>query len=154
MALRLFRHKGFIPGAPTRRTMVVHRSIEGEWKQDLTTVELGRPLSEVLSEITFDEIGTGDPAPHAAWIIDRLSKIGVCFSAGDQGQGSRLLLAGQWLFDSYVGQNDLLSFVQTMIALEILLGARNDRTCSVSMSCFGTDALTLLERAKRTERKY
>src|SRR5829696_4079636 len=97
-------------------------SIEGEWKQDLTTVELGRPLSEVLSEITFDEIGTRDPALHAAWIIDRLRKIGVCFSAGDQGQGSRLLLAGQWLFDSYVGQNDLLSFVQTMIALEILLG--------------------------------
>ena len=37
----------------------------------------------------------------------------------------KLSLAGQWLFDSYVGNNELLSFIQTMVDLEILLGDKN-----------------------------
>jgi hypothetical protein len=37
-------------------------------------------------------------------------------------KAEHILLAGQWLLDSYVGKNELLSFVQTMVAMEILLG--------------------------------
>jgi hypothetical protein len=33
-----------------------------------------------------------------------------------------LLLAAQWLFDSYCGSNELLSFVQGAVVLETLLG--------------------------------
>jgi hypothetical protein len=82
---------------------------------------MGRPLSEAISEIAFDELdGAFEwPRSHADWIKYNLKNIDVCFSAGDQ--NNRMLLAGQWLFDSYIGHNELLSFVQTMIALEILL---------------------------------
>jgi hypothetical protein len=34
----------------------------------------------------------------------------------------RILLASQWLFESYAGKNELLAFVQAMVVLEILLG--------------------------------
>ena len=34
----------------------------------------------------------------------------------------RILLAAQWLFDSYGGTDEMLSFVQAAVVLEILLG--------------------------------
>lgn len=34
----------------------------------------------------------------------------------------KLLLAACWLFDSFCGENELLSFIQTTVSLEILLG--------------------------------
>lgn len=34
----------------------------------------------------------------------------------------KILLACQWLFDSYSGKNELLSFIQTTVVIEILLG--------------------------------
>jgi len=37
----------------------------------------------------------------------------------------KILLASQWFFDSYGGTNELLSFIQTTIAIEILLGEKN-----------------------------
>ncbi len=37
-------------------------------------------------------------------------------------KSDRILLASRWLFDSFIGDNDLLSFVQTTICMEILLG--------------------------------
>lgn len=38
--------------------------------------------------------------------------------------GDRLLNAARWYFDSFCGSNELLSFVQAMIALEILFGEK------------------------------
>jgi hypothetical protein len=37
-------------------------------------------------------------------------------------KSQKIIHAGQWLFEGYVGKNELLSFVQTTIAMEILLG--------------------------------
>ena len=42
-------------------------------------------------------------------------------------EAEKIILASQWLFDSYCGNNELLSFVQTTVVLEILLG---DKTSS------------------------
>lgn len=39
-------------------------------------------------------------------------------------EAEKLLLSACWLFDSYHGENDLLSFIQTTVALEILLGEK------------------------------
>ncbi|MFD6318605.1 hypothetical protein [Methylorubrum thiocyanatum] len=55
------------------------------------------------------------------WQLSCLRKVHDCFSDdGDAGQ--RIRLAGQWLFDSYTGKNELLGFVQAMVCLEILFG--------------------------------
>lgn len=49
-----------------------------------------------------------------------LEQIGMVFKAG--AKGDRIRRAGRWLWDSYQGSNELLSFVQAMVAIEILLG--------------------------------
>lgn len=49
-----------------------------------------------------------------------LNRIGAAFSLGARQE--RLQLAAEWLCDSYASDDQLLTFVQTMVVLEILLG--------------------------------
>lgn len=42
----------------------------------------------------------------------------------NQDKSQKIILASQWLFDSYSGRNELLSFVQTVVVMEILLGEK------------------------------
>jgi len=44
----------------------------------------------------------------------------------------RLLLANQWLLDSYIGDNELMAFVQAMIAMEVLLGGDESKETSLT----------------------
>lgn len=46
--------------------------------------------------------------------------MGIAFSAGPT--ADQIVIASQWLFDSYATRDELLSFVQSMVVLEILLG--------------------------------
>lgn len=48
----------------------------------------------------------------------------VLIRAAFADQEPRLLNAARWFFDSHSGENELLSFVQAMIALEILFGEK------------------------------
>ncbi len=57
------------------------------------------------------------------WVKGGLSDIAQVLTA--QERGERILLASQWLFDSYATKDELLAFVQTMVVLEILLGDEN-----------------------------
>lgn len=50
-----------------------------------------------------------------------LAQIAVILSAPEQAK-RRIVLAAQWLFDSYCGTDELLSFVQAAVVMEILLG--------------------------------
>jgi hypothetical protein len=54
------------------------------------------------------------------WAFNRLRKIGIALSAGPKAEP--IILASQWLFDSLASRDELLSFVQSMVVLEILLG--------------------------------
>jgi hypothetical protein len=51
---------------------------------------------------------------------DRNKLIGSVFT--HKTKAEKIVRAGQWLFDSYCGNNELLSFVQAVVAMEILLG--------------------------------
>jgi hypothetical protein len=42
-----------------------------------------------------------------------------------EARGQKIALAARWLFDAYVGSNNLLSFVQIAVALEILLADKS-----------------------------
>jgi Apea-like HEPN len=56
-----------------------------------------------------------------SWSVRKLQEMKSVFSAaGDKGQS--IILASQWLLDSYTGQDELLNYVQAMVVLEILLG--------------------------------
>jgi hypothetical protein len=57
------------------------------------------------------------------WVSRRLQDIAAVFRSGQR--ADQITLASQWLFDSYSGQDQLLSFVQSMVVLEILLGDKS-----------------------------
>lgn len=98
----------------------VHRKVGSE-----CAVNRRFEVEEVASS-TLEDLGV-DPFPDSFatddskrdWTLKRLREIGAVFSSSN---GKRILLASQWLFDSYSARNQLLSFVQAMVVLEILLG--------------------------------
>lgn len=98
----------------------VHRWSEEDWVID-NKVELESSLSDGLSQLKLnDHNGSLSPAEQIPWVRYNIPSLLICFGNGE-GQ-SRVRLASQWLFDSYFGQNELLSFIQATVALEILLG--------------------------------
>jgi len=54
------------------------------------------------------------------WIRGRLPVLATALR--DEEAADKILLASQWLLDGCAGSNELLSFVQTTVAMEILLG--------------------------------
>lgn len=124
VAVRLLHVKTHRPAPlfsiPKKAHLIVHRKYDADWRI-LTTYELPSDLVE-----TLDKLGIGDadgqikPNQFTSWIESALSKVSTAFR--NPTKSERVLLAGQWLLDSYVGSNELLSFVQTAVAMEILLG--------------------------------
>nr|WP_267965982.1 HEPN domain-containing protein [Halomonas aerodenitrificans] len=49
----------------------------------------------------------------------------VVFASESKKRKSKLLLACQWLYESYCSRSELLSFVQTTVVIEILLGEKS-----------------------------
>lgn len=88
-------------------------------------ISLGTGSSRGINAVKFENFeGQLDTEPQkSAWWLDRLTNITSAFSSGTKGEP--ILLAGQWLFDSSTGQEELLNFIQAMVALEILLGEKS-----------------------------
>lgn len=84
--------------------------------------ELDGDISKTISELRVDDVnGYLDTDEKKARNVNRcIESISKALAAGDV--SGKITLAGQWLFDSYCGQNELLSYIQTTVSLEILLG--------------------------------
>lgn len=107
-------------GGPPKTRLIIHRQEGANWGI-WSTYELPTDLSSTLNALEIDDIdGEIKPEQISGWTKNRLSKITTAFS--NPGKAERVLLAAQWLLDSYVGANELLSFVQTTVAMEIMLG--------------------------------
>ncbi len=124
MAVRLLTAKEeqiFFPfDVPAKSHLIVHRQFGDAW-QIWATFELPSDLSGTLSRLDMDNLDGQIKDDHVAgWIKGRLPIVSIAFQKPDKAE--RVLLAGQWLLDSYIGKNELLSFVQTTVAMEILLG--------------------------------
>lgn len=103
--------------------IIVHRMVDDKW-QVWTTYALPMDLSETLNKLAVDDLDGGlDSSQIGDWIKQRISLISSAFE--NIHKAERILLAGQWLLDSYMGKNELLSFVQTTVAMEILLGDKS-----------------------------
>ncbi len=123
IAIRLLKVEYSYQIASPKMRFIIHRNIEGKWIID-ETEELTENLSSTISDLVFHDLdGKLDNDPKKKlWMLTCLSKLKKVFRNKDQTETEKLILAGQWFFDSYLGRNELLSFVQTMVALEILLG--------------------------------
>jgi hypothetical protein len=113
---------GLLVGATVRSYLIVHRREDDKWVV-WTTLELPQDISETLNNFEVNDLdGKIDASQIGGWISDRFKLISCAFRNASKAE--KVLLAGQWLLDSYVGKNELLSFVQTTVALEILLGEK------------------------------
>ena len=115
----------FGPPSPMKYHLLVHRDMNSHAEIWLKP-ELPPEFSEVLGQLDIEDFKEqlGTPMQNSnsqsAIVKAGLSTISAAFRKPDQ--AARVLLAAQWLIDSYTGRNDLLSYVQAAVAMEILLG--------------------------------
>ncbi len=126
VALRLFQIERVytalvLGGGPRKSHFFVHKKSNDVWEIDGKIV-LEDHHAATFNFIKLDELGgkIDNEGKKAAWAARQLSRMRILFSSGEN--GTKIVRASRWLFDSYTGQDELLSFVQSMIVLEILLG--------------------------------
>lgn len=120
IALRWARTGMSYSFTPPKRHLIVYRGVNEGWEQerpqempaDVANAIAGLGLSKVLGGQTErDRVG---------YLRSELSRLRAAFVRRQDCRG--VLLAAQWLFDSWATSNRLLGFVQAMVAIEALLG--------------------------------
>jgi len=120
-AIRAFDEITSYSFSTVKHRVYVHEKDAETWKL-YTSFELDEALSNLISNLKIDDLeGTlQTDEQKSGFISNRFRLLKVATSQPSINE--RVLLAGRWLLDSYLGKNELLSFVQSAVALEILLG--------------------------------
>jgi hypothetical protein len=121
IAIRLFKIDKKYRSTPTKANFYIHKYENDNWIVQGVD-ELDTSVSDTFNDLVVHDLdGALDtPEKTSTWMTRRFSEINVVFENLDRTK--KLLLACQWLFESYSGKNELLSFVQTTVVIEILLG--------------------------------
>lgn len=119
-ALSLFRferqyHPRFFGQALVSKLVRHRQRDDGSWELDEA-----RDVDEVLSRAILGMKLHAIASEYPHWTDEKLSDMSLVLSPGTKGEPIKL--ACQWLFDAVTGADDLQSYVQAMIVLEILLG--------------------------------
>jgi len=125
IATRLFKVEYTYSPIPWKTSVYVHRkSTDDKWLPT-TRYQLNDAISRGLAGLKLHDLeGRLDTElKRNDWVYHRLQVIAEVFRSGPR--ADQIILASQWLFDSYSGQDLLLSFVQSMIVLEIVLGDKS-----------------------------
>lgn len=103
----------------------VHLVEDGERKLD-GRFPANEQLNRTLRELTLIDLKKeyDNEKFKQGLVLNRLSLIQHVFR--DRIANERLMLAAQWFFDGHARQDEMLSFVQTVIVLEVLLGDKAD----------------------------
>jgi hypothetical protein len=82
--------------------------------------------AHTLPHPTAETIERMEPQVEPAHLLAAINRLGPIFER--PARGRKILLAAEWLFNSYEGHDELLQYVQATVALEILFGdkARSD----------------------------
>jgi len=123
IALRLLKINYTYRSTPTKAKFFIHRFNADQWQIERTH-ELDSSLSDAFNDLIFHDLDgkLNSDDMKIGWINSAFDGIGCVFKNKDKAQ--KIILASQWLFDSYCGKNELLSFVQTAVVMEILLGEK------------------------------
>ncbi len=121
IALRLLKVEHTYHPATPKMHLIAHKWNSSQWLFD-ESEELNDDASRAISDLSFHDLDghLDTDTKKASWIKSKLEDIGVVFNNFEKSE--KIILAGQWFFDSYSGRNELLSFIQTIVSLEILLG--------------------------------
>jgi hypothetical protein len=105
---------------PQKKDFIVHRKVS-EGYEIWSMHELASDLPEAIARLEIHNLHRQlEQDKVSEWIRNRLLIISRAFLYPTKSE--RILLAAQWLLDSYIGKNELLSFVQSTVAMEIMLG--------------------------------
>lgn len=123
IALRIFKVNYTYRATPSKAKFFIHKKETENWVVE-NTHELDSATSDSFNDLVVNDLDGSleSEVRKAGWITRNLKLIQVAFS--NKEKAKKIILAGQWLFESYCGSNGLLSFVQTTVALEILLGEK------------------------------
>lgn len=106
---------------PNRKSYFTVHQIKNEVPEIICTYEMRADISNFISSLNINDLdGKISENQMDDWISGRLIRMKTVFSNPEKSE--RIFRASQWLFDSYLGGNELLAFIQTTIAIEILLG--------------------------------
>lgn len=121
IALRLLKVEHTYHPATPKMHLVAHKWNSKKWFFE-ESEEINDDISRAMSDLVLNDLdGRLDTdAKKSTWVRGRLEDISTVFDNPDKSE--KILLAAQWFFESYSGRNELLSFVQTMVTLEIMLG--------------------------------
>jgi hypothetical protein len=119
IAQQVFRYDWKVPQLGPRSAYHVHICDGDIWRYD-ATVNLDSGIAAALSAMACEDYGSPDTL--ARILMWALVKMQTCFRHPKE--AARIMRAGRWLFDSYGSRNETLAFVQSMVALEILLGEK------------------------------
>ena len=124
LACQLFDFKyQYSPGRVPISAFVHQQSGVGEWMAT-TKYELADRTSQVLGNLALHALdGRVKPDEMPGWRAYQLKNISAVCRAGSRADPT--ILAGQWFFDSYGGDDSLLQFIQCMVVLEIILGDKS-----------------------------
>jgi len=102
-------------GAPRRSHQLIIYRLSHEDMDGQGFVALDEHLQSGIRNLSV-LAGPAEDGMHLAYALER---IGSVFRSAN---GKSLRLSARWLFDSYCGRDELLSYVQATVAIEILLG--------------------------------
>lgn len=106
---------------PIKKHLIVHQFSQGSSKLKMR-LELDTPTSALVDQLEFNDWVPGDHSQNQKSKIYKLYLKEIDLIFGESDEASRLRLASRWLFDSYATDNELLSYVQAMVCLEIIIG--------------------------------
>jgi hypothetical protein len=124
LALRAFRIEDVYSATTIKQRAYVHQRVNGKWEM-YEGFELDEAVSNAIANLRLDTLNDAfkNDAEKRGFLRNRLSFLARTMA--DLPVNERVLLAGRWLLDSHSGKNELLSFVQATVALEILLGDKH-----------------------------
>lgn len=124
IATRLLRVEWTFTPFPMKSHFYVHRHTDVGCEID-GKFELDDHYASTFNDLELHDLNgkLNEERHKREWALNRLRDMCAVFSANER--ADRILLASQWLFDSYTGRDELLSFIQTMVVLEILLGEKD-----------------------------
>jgi hypothetical protein len=125
LATRVVQLKARTFGEPSKPDVIVHRKYVDGYKAD-NRLKLDGAVYSLLNRMeAYDNNGkVKDEAVKKQWFMSDLKSVAKVFQCGESAHN--LVLAGQWVFDSYAGEDALLSYIRSMVVLEILLGSQKD----------------------------
>ena len=132
IALELLKfHPLYLTRNPPPLVMIDRRA-NGEFVFD-RSARMPSALTSIYNGLLYNKPPESDPPAQWFYVIGKpLVTLKYILSAPKE-DANRMVRAAQWYFDSLAGDNELLQFVQAMVALEILIGGTKEENARVGI---------------------